>query len=143
MVMAQSNLRQESVMAVRHLFVARAQPAAAGVVRGLTAGDTGTDVPVFITPQSLASFPVASAVVTTLWALATKMFPWGASTTVLLVLSLVVGGIIFAISVSSPASQPKEVKGWLVAGAIAVINSLLLAAAALGVLGKAGAPGPA
>jgi hypothetical protein len=95
-------------------------------------------VPVFITPQSLASFPVASALVTTLWALSTKMFPtWGASTAVLLVLSLVVGGIIFSISVSAPTSQPKDFKGWLVGGAIAVINSLLLAAAALGVLGSA------
>jgi len=137
-------------MAVRHLFVARAQPAAASLTRGVGGGGgggggdagTGTEVPVFITPQSLASFPVASAVVTTLWALAAKMFPWGASTSVLLVLSLVVGGIIFAISVSSPSSQPKDFKAWLVAGAIAVINSLLLAAAALGVLGKASTPGP-
>ena len=124
-------------MPARHLFVARARATEPSNHTGGTAVETSTEVPVFITPQSLTSFPAASALVTTVWGVTRKFFPtWGGSYIVLSVISLLVGAVIFTMSVSG-SSQPKAFKGWFVAITIASFNTVLLAAAALGILGHA------
>lgn len=91
---------------------------------------------VFITPQSLTSFPVASGIVTGLWALAQRLFAWGGSTLVVLCLSIAIGLLVFLINISDPTAAPKSAKAWLVAVSVALINCLFLCAAALGILGK-------
>jgi hypothetical protein len=122
-------------MPVKNPFVARpsggqaASPGAVGVAEP-------PSVAVFVTPESLASFPVASLVVTGLWAFAKRMFSWGGSTTTVVVISLAVGLFIFMASIATPSMRPKTFPGWSVTVFIAFVNSLLLAAAALGVLGK-------
>jgi lipopolysaccharide export LptBFGC system permease protein LptF len=96
------------------------------------------DVAVFVTLQSLTTFPIASATVTVLWSLLARVTGTPGSMTSLLVISGAVGALIFGGSMTSKSSRPKTVGRWTLAVGIAVINSLFLAAAALGILGQAG-----
>lgn len=122
-------------MAFRDLFVVRIRSKA---VKGeaLAAAAAPSDaVGVFITPQSLVSFPVASSAVVVIWSLFKRLFPtWGMSETVPLAASFLVGLVVFLITISDAKAAPKSATGWLVAITIAAINCLFLASAALGIL---------
>ena len=120
-------------MAFRDLFVARPRRTH---LKGeaLAAAAPDGAVGVFITPKSLATFPGASAGVVVIWALAKRLAPtWGASQWVPFIAAIAVGGVIFLSSVSDPDAAPKSTAQWIVAVAIGFLNSLLLAAAALGI----------
>ena len=103
-----------------------------------TTGGTGDTAPAttgaFITPQSLVSFPVASSLVGGLWRLAEALIPsWGGSKATLVVISLVIGLFIWAISVTDPNLKQTRREKFISFG-IAVVNSLYLAIAALGIM---------
>jgi hypothetical protein len=90
---------------------------------------------IFITPKSLSTFPTASFAVTLVWLLARKLFPvWGSSAWVPVVVSLLVGLIIFLETTSVKDAKPQNMRDWFVAISVASINSLYLAASALGLL---------
>lgn len=89
-------------------------------------------VSVFITPESLSSFSGAAVVVGILAEFLVRVFYFNRDVTVV-VMSLIVGGVIFALSVEEPGSRPKTFVRWLVAVIIGILNSLLLAAAVEGV----------
>jgi len=125
-------------MAFRDLFVVtvgnRPRKPLKGQAVAAAAAPSG-QVGVFITPQSLASFPVASSVVVVIWSLFKSLFPtWGASKLVPLVASFLVGLLVFLINISDPQAAPKGAKAWLLGIAIAAVNCLFLASAALGIL---------
>jgi hypothetical protein len=93
-------------------------------------------VSVFLTPASLASFPVAATAVIMVWELTKKLVPAvGASAWVPVLTSFVVGLVIFLTSITNPKIRPPKTGAqWVVAIIVALINSLFLAAAALGVV---------
>lgn len=123
-------------MKISNLVVSR--PAAVPEARAeLLAGVTPTAAPqatgAFITPQSFVSFPVASMLVSLAWTLLRQLFPWGSSTAVPAVAALVIGGIIFLVTVAEGDARPKTLSGWIVAVVVALCNSMVLLAAALGI----------
>src|SRR5262249_30486007 len=96
--------------------------------------NTGS-VGVFLTPQSLTSFPIASFVVSMLWLLCQKLWPtWGQSAWVVIALAFMVGSVIFLYSVTDENSKPKDMRSWALVSIVAFINCLLLACSALGIL---------
>lgn len=85
---------------------------------------------VFLTPQSLVTFPVASSAVTIIWQVLGQMDQRIAGNAVAaLVISLVVGLFIFVISMTPQSSTQEKT----VQFGIAVLNSFVLAASALGI----------
>ena len=90
---------------------------------------------VFLTPQSIATFPVASLAVTIVWRLAAKLSPnHGKSSWVPVITALIIGGVIFMGGLSDEDTKPKSTRPWIVSVVVGILNSLFLAAAALGLL---------
>lgn len=87
---------------------------------------------VFVDPKSLVSFPIATAVVSTI-AQALIRLIHGHSAIIGLSVAVAVGGLIFAVTMSDSSARPQTKVGWAVAVSIAVINSLLLYAAMVGI----------
>jgi len=100
----------------------------------------GNDSPgAFITPASIVTFPVASSVVVVTWNLIKLASPaWGSSIWVPIVLSLVIGAFIYYISLTPKMSEKEKI----IAAGIAFINSIFLAASALGISTAIGAGTP-
>ena|SRR5882672_2116904 len=123
-------------MNLSDLFVAQGKPPRPEKGKAVAAaGQTRGSVGVFITPQSLSSFAVASAVVSMLWLLCQRLFPtFGQNPWVAVALAFLVGFVIFMINVSNPDSRPRDRWGWGIAIGVGTINSLLLACSALGIL---------
>ena len=85
---------------------------------------------VFVTPQSLVSFPVASSVVTIIWQVLGQMDArFAGNAAVALVISLVVGLFIYFITMSPQGTTQEKTAQF----GIAVVNSFVLAATALGI----------
>lgn len=85
---------------------------------------------VFVTPQSLVTFPVASLIVMAIWKVLSVVFPtWEASKVVPIVIAFIIGFFIYLISFSKQATTRAKFIGL----GIAIINSFLLAASALGI----------
>lgn len=85
---------------------------------------------VFLTPQSLLTFPVASGAVILIWRVLSAVFPsLGPSKLVPLVTAFLVGTFIYYISLPENASTRVRITG----AGIGIINSFFLAASALGV----------
>jgi hypothetical protein len=93
----------------------------------------GAPTPVFISAQSLVAFPVASLVGKLLWEVAKKLqlcvpqnlwWPFG--------ISLIVGIVLFLITIDDPNSRPKSLRSWVISGFIGFVNSLFLFAAVIG-----------
>lgn len=92
------------------------------------AGDES--IGVFITAQSLVTFPVASTVVTVVSQVLQAVFPaMKGSTLVPLILAFVVGLLVYGISITKQMTTREKLIGLV----IAVINSFFLAAGALGI----------
>ena len=88
---------------------------------------------VFITEQSIVSFPVASGVVLTISNVLKRIFPLLPSSDLLILLiAFVVGFVIFLISLVVSDKQPKPLE-IIIRFFIAIFNSFFLAAAALGI----------
>lgn len=103
-------------MKLRDLFVVKAS--------------RGNDTPVFVTPQSIVTFPIASLAVNVIWRVLAALVPaWGASQIVAVIIAFVIGLFIFAISIDWNA----PLRDRLIALGIAVINCFFLAASALGI----------
>jgi hypothetical protein len=122
-------------MVFRDFFLARPQREEPEGLAFAASTEASPPVGVFITPQSLVTFPGASLAVTVVLVLLKKLVP-GISTSpwVTLVAALVVGTVIFIITISDADAAPKTRMKWLVAVAIALFNSLYLAASILGLL---------
>ncbi len=124
-------------MKLTDLFVIRTasrETKAVGVTAGTVGEPSGTTsgVAAFITPQSLVSFPVASLVVSALTGLG-KALSLAEQASALSAAALI-GSIVFLIGVSDRQARPDSLAKWTVAGGIAIVNTLMLAASALGVL---------
>ena len=125
----------EVTMAFRDLFLARPQGEEPQGLAVAASTESPSPVAVFITPESLATFPGASLVVTVVWVLIKKLAPkFGASPWIPVVASLAVGTVIFVSTISDRRAAPRTRSRWIVAIAVAVFNSLYLAASALGLL---------
>jgi hypothetical protein len=126
-------------MAFRDLFlVVKAEPVEKGAA--VAAAAPGSSEGVFLSAKSLMSFPIASGAVSIVWKLLQHF--WGVGDVVVLYISLIVGGVIFLIVISDDTGRPRRIADWIVSILIALLNSLLLAASALGlvkdVLGSVG-----
>jgi hypothetical protein len=115
-------------------------PVSAGLrpSRTLTGGGGGTapqlsTASTFITPQSLATFPLSAGIVATFWQAAQALFgPPGGNYWVCFALSLVIAFVNFFVSISDPklaaTARDKQV------GTIfALINGVYLFATAIGI----------
>jgi hypothetical protein len=86
--------------------------------------------PVFLTPQSLVTFPGASLAINIVWnAIAVVNRNWATAALVPMVVALLFGGLIYWISLSDQMARRDRVMGL----AIAVVNSLWLGLNALNV----------
>ena len=95
-------------------------------------------VGVFVTPQSLMTFPVSSTMVTIVWKVLANVFPsWGGSKVVPLVAALAVGLLIYFLSEKPALTRKDQIVGL----GIAVLNSFTLAATALGISDAITPPG--
>jgi hypothetical protein len=118
---------------LRKLTIARQLPRKGQAIPTAAGSEAGAAV--FLTPQSIVTFPVASVVVSVLWKLASAFWPIaGKSPWVPLIIAIVIGTIIFAISLSDNATKPQTGRQWFVAIGLGTVNSLFLAASALGLL---------
>jgi hypothetical protein len=124
-----------SLSRFQRFFIARPQQMSRkGTPVPTSAGET-QGVGVFMTPQSLVTFPVASLATSVVWKLAGIFRPgWEKNPWVPLLTALLIGGAIFAASVSNKDTRPTNAGQWTITLAVAVLNSLFLAASALGVL---------
>jgi hypothetical protein len=89
---------------------------------------------VFTSMQSLVAFPLAVSVVATI-ARASHTIgrtPFDAIT-VPLAAALTVGALLTAPTMTDARTRPRGLRAWVVAVAIALVNSLVLFAAALGI----------
>lgn len=119
-------------MAVRDWFIIGPRLSAekgAALAAGAGAGNEG----VFFSAKSLASFPVASLAVAFLWKGYNHFWP-SANDVVVLYIALAIGFLVFLISISEPDARPRGAIKWVIAVAIAILNSFFLAASALGLL---------
>jgi hypothetical protein len=122
-------------MDLRRLITVYERPLQVGGARGAggrarAAGD-GTLQPtgVFVTPQSLVTFPVASAAVTIIWKVLGQISTGvGTSALAALVISFVIGLFIYFAGLNQQATSQEKV----VQFGIAILNSFWLAASALG-----------
>ena len=87
---------------------------------------------VFVDPKTLVSFPIATAVASTISQVLVGL-SGEKSPLIGLVVALAIGGLIFAITMSDANARPTTRMGWAVASGIALINSLLLYAAMVGI----------
>lgn len=117
-----------TAMSIHDAFVVRLTPSVA-------APAAGTQNPqaqgVFISAQSLVSFPIASMVATLITKLAETLFKVNHNYCAL-VASLVVGATVFVFNVTDPEAKPQGLAAWVKASAIGVLNALLLACSVLG-----------
>ncbi len=92
----------------------------------------------FVTPQSLASFTGAAAVVSVLWALVGRLHaPLADAEWIPMLLGLLIALFLWWITVSDPDVKMTRRETWI-ALVIAVFNGALLAMAALGVVAETG-----
>lgn len=95
-----------------------------------------SQVGVFVSVQSVVTFPVATAAVTTIWGVLGTVQPsWNNNRIVPLIIALVIGLLIYIATVSHGTGIRQKI---LEAG-VAIINTFTIAAAALGV-GAIGTP---
>ncbi len=118
-------------MALRDAFVSRISAPAAGGAPDKTSGAKEA-VGAFISSQSLVSFPIASAVASTVARLCQTFLKTNLNESALVACALI-GTIVFLINVTDPQAKPVGKMAWLKASLIAFINSLLLLAGVLGI----------
>jgi hypothetical protein len=89
---------------------------------------------VFATPKSLAAFPVATSLVATISRAARTICHADPDSVIVPLLSaLAIGLAILIISVRDERARPRTRSDWLTVSSVAVINALVLFAAALGI----------
>jgi hypothetical protein len=107
-------------------------PAGGGGGGGAKDGTVGA----FITVQSLVSFSGATAVIGGIWAAIKSLVavPAGSSIYIGLVLSLIVGLVIYYINISDPASQHDR-RDKIIGFIIAILNTVVLFNATRAIVG--------
>lgn len=100
------------------------------VVEGAKVQRNTETVPVFITSQSITSFPVASSVVMIIWQAIGEIFPWGRSHYVLMVIAFGIGILLYFIGMSEKMSTKQKRISFF----ISLVNSFFLMASAMGIL---------
>lgn len=86
--------------------------------------------PVFLTPQSLVTFPGASLAINIVWnAVAVFNRNWASAAFVPMIVALLIGGLIYWVSLSEQMARKDRAMGL----AIAIVNSLWLGLNALNV----------
>jgi hypothetical protein len=84
----------------------------------------------FITPQTLVTFPGASTVITVIWNLIGRVnAAWKDDEIVLFIIALIIGMLIYLLSDDKGDDAKSKVSSFI----IALLNSFMLAAAALGI----------
>jgi hypothetical protein len=117
-------------MGFRSLFlIDKRTPAEKGAA--VAAAAAGGSEGAFLSTKSIVSFPAASGAVTLIWKLLQRFC--GVGDVAVLYVSLGVGALIFLIVISSPDGRPQRVVDWIISVGIALLNSLMLAASALGI----------
>ncbi len=124
-------------MKIRDIVVAKSYPPQAaaaqeGAVKGIApaAPPAATETPVFITPQTLVTFPGASMVVLILWrTLGLAYTPLETMNLVPIIAALIVGALIYLVSLS-PDMTPKDKA---IGAFLALINAMYIALFVLGV----------
>ncbi len=101
------------------------------VARNTAAAETAQGV--FVDPKTLASFPIATAVVTAISQIIVRTVSGANMAWVALAVSFAIGGLIFAITMTEEKARPHGALAWTIAVGVAIVNSLLLYAAASGV----------
>lgn len=92
----------------------------------LTSGQVG----IFTTPQSLVTFPVATAAVTTIWKVSGNVYPpLDTNKLMPFFIALAIGFLIYLASVSRGATLRQKI----IEAGVAIINTFTIAAAALGI----------
>jgi hypothetical protein len=105
-------------------------PTSANLVVNAAPSPGSDKVGIFTTPQSLVTFPVATAAVTTIWKVLGAVQPsWSDKKLVPLIVALVIGLLIYLVTVS----QGTDFRQKLVEAGVAIINTFTIAAAALGI----------
>lgn len=86
---------------------------------------------VFISPQSLTTFPVATSVTTMMWKMSAQIYPaLGTNKLVPVFIAMLMGLIIYFYS-ESPSVDLKDKFGEAFIG---LLNSMMIASAALGIM---------
>jgi hypothetical protein len=107
-----------------------AQPADGAVAQQPGSAAAGNAIRLFTTTESGLTFPVASGLVTLIWQVIGGVFPsWGKKAVVALVIALLLGMLIWVVSINKDQSK----KDMFIGAAIAILNSFSLAATALGI----------
>ena len=121
---------------------------AGGGAGGPSPGGPGADVAVvgqqgaFVTSASLASFAGSTFAVTTMWKVMGIIVPgWDRLPVIGLILSLLVGFVLFLISETAADRGPVTTRDRLISLFIMLINSLVLFSAAIGAGGVTGMTG--
>ena len=103
-------------------------PQPAGVGGGQQGNDSGT--PVFLTPQSLVTFPGASLAVLILWKILGMLVPaWSTTNAVPIVLALLVGALIYYMSLTAAMDRKDRILGAF----LALLNACYVALFVIGV----------
>jgi hypothetical protein len=99
---------------------------------GTQASTGGDKVGIFITKESLVTFPVASTLVTFIWKVLSQVFSdWSNNKLVPLAVALLIGFLIYWNSTTRGMTRKEKI----LEASIALLNSFMLAAAALGISG--------
>src|SRR5580692_4052843 len=122
-------------MTFRDLFLAKARKPEAEGLAVAASTEPPPVVGVFITPESLATFPGASLAVTVVWVLMKKLIPKiGASPWIPVVASLVIGLVIFLTTISDDRVAPQNEFKMIFAVAVSLFYLLLSCGFSLGLL---------
>ncbi len=123
-------------MGWRRLFnvgVRYTPPRVRGESRTVSAGSE-TQQGVFITPQSLITFPVATAAISLIWKGVEALFPaLHGSLWVPAVISLLLGGFIFYVGISDPKAS-RDTRDVVIAVFVAIVNIFYLFVSSAGIV---------
>ena len=107
----------------------------------LSSAEEGSAKGVFITPQSLVTFPIATTVISIIWKVLGTLFPsidgslWIPACT-----SLMFGAFIFYVGISDPKAKTTR-RDVIIGAVVAVVNSFYLFASSVGIVSVAGSGG--
>src|SRR5260370_127411 len=101
-------------------------PSAQG--ENVSVSEQGEPVAVFLTPQSLASFPLAVGTIKVLVALLLALSGSINRDFAASLVATAVGGLIFVLSIEDKEKRPASLIKWVGAVGIAIINTAFLAA---------------
>jgi hypothetical protein len=107
------------------------RPSGQAADRGKT--EPGTTASTFVTPQALATFPLAAGIVATFWQAAQALLgPPGKSYWVCFGLAIAIAFINYTVSITDPKLKATS-RDRIIGGVFAVVNGVYLFATAIGI----------